>query len=216
MPVAINCKRCNKEFLVKPSHVDKRVYCSKECMQIAFSKPRRKLNCLNCGISFEVENIPSRSNAKYCSKKCMGEHKSGENHHLYKEDGYARNKEKQREYNKKYQKENKERILHNSYKGKLKRRKQVEPKHTFIEWIELLKKHDNRCFYCGDKMTKYVGLKQRTRDHIVAIYNGGTDEISNIVPACRSCNSQKGTKTLEEWKGSTTIETTLNKDKGVE
>ncbi|WP_397368836.1 HNH endonuclease [Paenibacillus anseongensis] len=62
-----------------------------------------------------------------------------------------------------------------------------------------MKKHDNKCFYCGEKMTKNAGLKQRTRDHLIPLSRGVSDYIENIVPACRSCNSFKGTKTVDEF-----------------
>jgi 5-methylcytosine-specific restriction endonuclease McrA len=42
-----------------------------------------------------------------------------------------------------------------------------------------------RCRYCG-------GLASTT-DHVVAKARGGTDDPSNLVACCRSCNSKKGT-----------------------
>lgn len=61
--------------------------------------------------------------------------------------------------------------------------------HTAQEWQELLARTNNKCTYCGvqGKMTK---------DHIIALVNGGTNDISNITPACLSCNSRKGAGTL--------------------
>lgn len=50
----------------------------------------------------------------------------------------------------------------------------------------------NRCFYCG-----IAG--PMTIDHQTPLSRGGTDDIDNIVPACRSCNSRKGTKTADEY-----------------
>jgi 5-methylcytosine-specific restriction endonuclease McrA len=216
VPVVINCKRCGKEIWVKPSQLGKKSYCSRECMTEAYTKLRAKRTCKMCGKEFEFPDRPSRQNAMFCNRECMDKYYVGERHRMYSEDSWDNNIDKRREYNRKYQEENKEKILHNAYKGKLKRRKQIEPDHTFQEWIDLLKKHDNKCYYCGARMTKKPGLKQRTRDHIIPVTKGGKDEISNIVPACRSCNSQKGARTYEEWKGVTVIETASTDDKGVE
>ncbi len=51
---------------------------------------------------------------------------------------------------------------------------------------------DDGCFYCG-------GCAD-TWDHIVPRKLHGNDSITNLVPACRSCNSAKGKKTLSEYR----------------
>jgi len=50
----------------------------------------------------------------------------------------------------------------------------------------------NRCAYCGS--TKRLEL-----DHIVALAAGGPHCESNLLVACRTCNSSKGTKPVAEW-----------------
>ena len=45
----------------------------------------------------------------------------------------------------------------------------------------ILKMHDYCCAYCGDQADSV--------DHVIAINNGGTDDINNLVAACLSCNS---------------------------
>jgi 5-methylcytosine-specific restriction endonuclease McrA len=49
------------------------------------------------------------------------------------------------------------------------------------------------CSYCGAPAT--------THDHVIPKSRGGSDEPENIVPCCRFCNSRKGRRTVEEWKG---------------
>lgn len=56
--------------------------------------------------------------------------------------------------------------------------------HTLAEWQSILKQHPS-CAYCGRTDCKL------TRDHVVPLSKGGSNYISNIVPACQSCNSRK-------------------------
>jgi 5-methylcytosine-specific restriction endonuclease McrA len=58
---------------------------------------------------------------------------------------------------------------------------------------ELQRLNRGPCFYCG-------ATEQITIDHIIAIARGGVDGIGNLVPACKSCNSQKRELTIMEWK----------------
>lgn len=37
-------------------------------------------------------------------------------------------------------------------------------------------------------------------EHITPMSRGGSHEMHNLLPACRSCNSQKRDKTLEEYR----------------
>lgn len=48
------------------------------------------------------------------------------------------------------------------------------------------------CTYCNREA-------KTTFDHIIPRANGGPDEISNMVPACQSCNSSKSDTNLLEW-----------------
>ncbi|MFF1597715.1 HNH endonuclease [Streptomyces mirabilis] len=47
------------------------------------------------------------------------------------------------------------------------------------------------CAYCDEPATAL--------DHVTPIAKGGADAEWNLVPACTSCNSSKGAKTLAEW-----------------
>lgn len=66
--------------------------------------------------------------------------------------------------------------------------------HTRWQWVMKLKA-DPRCYWCG----KYLKRAEAQREHLTPISRGGSDDISNIVPSCKSCNSRKGTKTAEEY-----------------
>jgi 5-methylcytosine-specific restriction endonuclease McrA len=64
---------------------------------------------------------------------------------------------------------------------------------TVVDWMKILKDFDNRCAYCRRS-------GQMTIDHVVPLSRGGRHSISNLVPACRSCNKQKGSLTISEWR----------------
>jgi len=52
---------------------------------------------------------------------------------------------------------------------------------------------DNRCAYCGATPIEDQSL---TIDHVKPRSKGGQDCTSNVIPACRSCNQEKGS---DEW-----------------
>jgi hypothetical protein len=66
----------------------------------------------------------------------------------------------------------------------------------------LLARFNSRCAYCG--VSLYIENNTRNSslhwDHVVPLFRGGTDSIGNILPACRTCNTSKGIKTLTEWR----------------
>jgi 5-methylcytosine-specific restriction endonuclease McrA len=64
---------------------------------------------------------------------------------------------------------------------------------SFTEWEELLRSYDGRCAYCGS-------TDRIEADHRVPLCRGGSNEISNILPACRSCNRRKHRRTEEEFR----------------
>jgi 5-methylcytosine-specific restriction endonuclease McrA len=69
--------------------------------------------------------------------------------------------------------------------------------HRFHIAFEILESHYNAhggaCGICDFP----VPLKQVSWDHIIALTNGGTHDISNLQPSHASCNSSKGNRTLE-------------------
>lgn len=60
--------------------------------------------------------------------------------------------------------------------------------HTDRQFVLLCAQHGNKCAKCK---SSNVSL---TRDHIVPVSQGGNDNITNIQPLCRSCNSRKGNR----------------------
>jgi len=74
------------------------------------------------------------------------------------------------------------------------------PRDARREWMSVRRRlsplvfqaHGKRCVYCGSTDNMSV-------DHKMPLSRGGTNHLSNLVPACRSCNSSKHNQTEEEW-----------------
>lgn len=64
---------------------------------------------------------------------------------------------------------------------------------TVSEWLELCERYHNRCLACGRE-------GDLTRDHIVPLSKGGSNDIGNIQPLCGPCNSAKGTQIIDYRK----------------
>lgn len=64
--------------------------------------------------------------------------------------------------------------------------------HSNGEW-ETLKAQYNFTCPCCKKQEPEIKL---TRDHIIAVSSGGSDNIENIQPLCNYCNAHKGLNTI--------------------
>lgn len=66
------------------------------------------------------------------------------------------------------------------------------------EWLRLsesIKRRDNyTCVYCGESEGPIHC------DHVVPLTQGGTNDPSNLVAACRACNCGKSGRTPEQWR----------------
>lgn len=57
-------------------------------------------------------------------------------------------------------------------------------------------KTNGRCAYCGDAVLPEL----LCIDHVQARARGGSNDLDNLNPCCRRCNTCKGIKTIEEFR----------------
>ena len=105
---------------------------------------------------------------------------------------YNRNVEYFKAKSKRYRSNNMESILLRNRKRKSKLIGNVSQEQINY----LLELFDNKCYYCGEPLSRGVNLHL---DHRIPICRNGIHHISNIVPSCSKCNLQKGRKTEEEF-----------------
>ncbi len=55
-----------------------------------------------------------------------------------------------------------------------------------------------RCQYCGRLGAELRTRESLTRDHLVPLSRGGTNDWTNVVTACSACNTRKGNRMPDE------------------
>jgi 5-methylcytosine-specific restriction endonuclease McrA len=70
----------------------------------------------------------------------------------------------------------------------------LSDKHLYLANKQFRKQEfDCCCAYCG---VKPIHL---TIDHVIPRSQEGTNDLSNLLPACRNCNESKGSRSLANW-----------------
>lgn len=71
----------------------------------------------------------------------------------------------------------------------------------------VLEKTGGRCAYCGKQLfvtrrghMGHIGEEPLSVDHIIPRHLGGGDEIDNLLPSCKRCNSTKDKYGVEEFR----------------
>lgn len=102
----------------------------------------------------------------------------------YKEE----NPKKVRDININYYKNNREKFYQHAQARRARKKEAAVVDLSRAQWEEIKAAYGNRCVYCGRKMRKL------SQDHIIPLSKGGDHTVSNIVPACLTCNLKKGNR----------------------
>jgi len=62
--------------------------------------------------------------------------------------------------------------------------------HTKKQWSRMIDFFGSTCVRCGQEADV-------VKDHIIPIYQGGSDSIKNLQPLCWACNSSKGSEDID-------------------
>lgn len=105
---------------------------------------------------------------------------------------YANNRERADERTRRWRAENPERAREIAAQAESKRRAaKASVSHEPYSRETIFVRYGGTCVYCP--------AAAEALDHVVPISAGGPDVEHNLLPACTSCNSSKGAKSLAEW-----------------
>lgn len=200
------CDRCGAAFV---GQRNKR-YCSRQCSLAAYRKRHLEESRRWSAVYRErhPERVKQQERASYPRRKAYQREWRGQ--HADRVKGYERkhralnperrNEAQRRSYAKyaakrraevaRWRRENPDRHAFHSAARRA-RVMEAPGTHTYQEWLDLVERFDGRCAYCGLKTDRL------TRDHITPLKLGGSNDIANILPACRLCNGRKGLASLE-------------------
>ena len=100
---------------------------------------------------------------------------------------------------KKWRAENRDKVREYSKKRSQHKKHEISKE----EWGNCKSYFDNCCAYCGLHSSQHFRnwgeVPKKIDFHKEHVDHEGTNDLSNCVPSCQSCNSQKWTYSLEEW-----------------
>lgn len=189
-----NSKRCTKCEKVKPFnafHKKRQLKsgyrsCCKECRKESTKQyyENNKLRILKRNCQWRIDNIDRIRTYRIARNESHKEVIHDRWHRWY-----LKNKQHIRGYINDWRKNNPEK-----HKGQQIRRRarklNASGEYSVEEFNHLCATFNNRCLACGKK-TKLEA------DHVVPLSRGGSNDIANIQPLCRSCNSSKGIQSID-------------------
>ena len=108
---------------------------------------------------------------------------------------YAEHPEEVKERVRQWQKAHPEMVRANVKRRKALKRNAIISDLTAAQWQECVAEFNYCCAYC------LTPLDIVTQDHMTPLVRDGAHTLNNVIPACRSCNGKKGTKTLLDIVG---------------
>ena len=173
------CSKCKRILVVYEGNFGKHKNCK-------YGFKSRCKRCLN------IESKEWRENNKEHKKEKDKEWY--ENNKEKKKEYYENNKEHIKEKKKEYYENNPDKIFNRNNKRRLLEENQGDGI-SKDQWYEMMEFFDWRCAYSGIMLNK----DNRSIDHVVALNNGGSNEIWNCIPMCRNYNTSKYTSDMLEW-----------------
>jgi hypothetical protein len=123
-----------------------------------------------------------------------------------------RNREHIKEYHDNYREQNQEKFM-----GYNINRSNKNHRITNKEWLACKLYFNNSCAYCGLHIDNhyiiYAGESKHTDLHKEHAIHDGSDDLSNCIPSCKSCNSRKSTYSFIEWFNSNHKPIEFNEEK---
>lgn len=191
----VTCQFCGKEFISRKncrSRIPK--FCSRECYAESL---KIHINCKECGAEIVNKHSVSMKHRIYCSAACRVKAKTGVS--------LSVDWKKALSEGRKNSPKCKGKNLYNWKGGKgtiqersnICRQKRRSAQKTAIDkdfLLCILDAQQNKCFYCEVELTDYKAI-----EHLTPLSKGGGNQRFNLVYSCRSCNSKKKDKTMEEY-----------------
>jgi len=207
------CEFCHNEFEAKTS---RKRFCSKSCQYKNYYRThpefrRKQIENSSRRIASDPEaravvreagrrwRKANPEKARAATKRWEAENKE---HVAEKHRGwFDAHPEKRKEYHDKWKKEHPERIRAFWKDNSTKRRAMkanADGNYSYSEFLSVCDDAGWLCVYCGCRLD----VKTATADHMIPLSRNGANGIDNITLACRSCNSKKRDKTVEEFMDS--------------
>lgn len=185
----VSCVMCDYRYWIKPCHKGKMDTCSKDCAR-AYKSKQMKGRKITWGDKIGKTNAillkghKQLDETKKKRSEIMKKRVEDKIHNWYKHGKSIKSKRK--EYSAEWNKNNIEK--RREYTQKYRASKVINGgSHTIQEWEEVKNKYNNMCLCCKKKEPEI----KLTKDHVLPISLGGSNDISNIQPLCFSCNSIK-------------------------
>lgn len=190
MPKHKYCPECEQNLPVTAFNRDRSRADGLQCRCRGCTKKRRPPKAVEA----------ARSLARYladpaeANEKCRAHYGKHRDRHLKRMVAYRKAKpEVHRAAVKNWRAAHPEQVSANNHAYRA-RKRSAEGRFTAAEWLERLEQYGGRCAYCGTQ-------ENITKHHVVPLAVGGSNWISNVVPACGSCNSRIGDKIVQPEAG---------------